>query len=286
MIADPPGGDVVRVLEVHSGLCGLIAETARGPNGEAFDATWSSSLTSSAIKGKPDIETVDTSARIGQVEDVLEVSTKPMIYDGDTGGLPEIFHFTVRSLERLGVSCCIIEDKTGLKQNSLFGTDRKQELEDIDSFCAKIRAGKAAQVTDDFMVVARMESLIAGHGEDEAIMRATKAVEAGADGVMIHSKEKAPDEVLSFLERYNRELGSDRKPVVAVPTTYNAITEKELADAGVAVCIYANHLLRASYPSMLSVAESILANGRSLEADAQVMPVKNILTLIDDNTGS
>ena len=328
MIANPPGGDVVRVLEVHSGLCGLIAETARGPNGEAFDATWSSSLTSSAIKGKPDIETVDTSARIGQVEDVLEVSTKPMIYDGDTGGLPEIFHFTVRSLERLGVSACIIEDKTGLKQNSLFGTDRKQQLEDIDSFCAKISAGKAAQVTDDFMVIARMESLIAGYGtlqrtteikfffrrlrslhvsaiarslfvlvsvlyvlgffagEDEAIMRATCAIEAGADGVMIHSKEGSPDEVLSFLERYNRELGSDRKPIVAVPTTYNQITEAELADAGVSVCIYANHLLRASYPSMMGVAESILANGRSLEADEALMPVKTILTLIDDNTGS
>ena len=171
MIANPPGGDVVRVLEVHSGLCGLIAETARGPNGEAFDATWSSSLTSSAIKGKPDIETVDTSARIGQVEDVLEVSTKPMIYDGDTGGLPEIFHFTVRSLERLGVSACIIEDKTGLKQNSLFGTDRKQQLEDIDSFCAKISAGKAAQVTDDFMVIARMESLIAGYGAFQRTQR-------------------------------------------------------------------------------------------------------------------
>jgi len=277
---------VVRVLEVHSGLCGLVAETARGPNGTTFDATWSSSLTSSAIKGKPDIETVDTSARIGQVEDVLEVSTKPMIYDGDTGGLPEIFHFTVRSLERLGVSACIIEDKTGLKQNSLFGTDRKQQLEDIDDFCAKIRAGKAAQVTGDFMVVARMESLIAGYGEDEAIMRATKSIEAGADGIMIHSKEKSPDEVLSFLERYNRELGSDRMPIVAVPTTYNSITERELADEGVSVCIYANHMLRAAYPSMLSVAESILENGRSLEADSRLMPVKNILTLIYDNTGA
>ena len=204
----------------------------------------------------------------------------------DTGGHAEVFHFTVRTLERMGVSACIIEDKTGLKQNSLFGTDRKQQLEDIDAFCAKIAAGKAAQVTDDFMVIARMESLIAGYGEDEAIMRAKRAVEAGADGVMIHSKEKSPDEVLSFLERYDRELGSDRKPIVAVPSTYNSITEAELAAAGVSVCIYANHLLRASYPSMLGVAESILTHKRSLEADEVVMPIKNILTLIDDNTGA
>lgn len=271
-------------MEVHSGLSALIAEKVRGENGEAFDAVWSSSLTSSSIKGKPDIETVDTTARIGIVEDVLEVCSLPMVYDGDTGGLPEVFHFTVRSLERLGVSACIIEDKTGLKQNSLFGTDRKQQLEDIDTFCAKIKAGKAAQVTKEFMVVARMESLIAGYGEEEALNRAKACIEAGVDAIMIHSKEKDPAEVLSFLEAYNKF--PNKVPVVAVPTTYNSITESELARAGVSIVIHANQLLRASYPPMLEVAQSILTHGRSKEADAKLMSVKQILTLIDDNTGN
>lgn len=281
LMAEKP---IVRVMETHSGLSGVIAEKARGPNGEAFDATWSSSLTSSTIRGKPDIETVDTTARVQIVEEILEVTTLPMIYDGDTGGHPEVFHFTVRTLERLGVSACIIEDKTGLKQNSLFGTDRKQQLEDIDLFCDKIRAGKKAQVTEDFMVIARMESLIAGWGEEEALMRAKKCIEAGADGIMIHSKEKTPDEVLSFLEKYNKF--EKKVPIVAVPTTYNSITEAELAEKGVKICIYANQLLRAAYPSMMNVAESILANGRSKEVDADLMGVKKILTLIDDNTSA
>lgn len=279
LMAEKP---IVRVMETHSGLSGIIAEKARGPNGEEFDATWSSSLTSSTIRAKPDIETVDTSARVQIVEEILEVTTKPMIYDGDTGGHPEVFHFTVRTLERLGVSAVIIEDKTGLKQNSLFGTERKQQLEDIDAFCDKIRAGKAAQITEDFMVIARMESLIAGWGEEEALMRAQKCIEAGADGIMIHSKEKTPDEVLSFIAKYNQF--PKKVPIVAVPTTYNSITEDELAAQGVKICIYANQLLRAAYPAMMNVAESILANQRSKEVDADLMGVKKILTLIDDGT--
>lgn len=284
MKARAADGKVVRVCEAHSGLSALVVEHATGAGGETFDATWSSSLTSSAVKGKPDIETVDTSARIGIVEEILEVSSKPMVYDGDTGGHPEVFHFTVRTLERLGVSAAIIEDKTGLKQNSLFGTDRKQQLEDIDAFCDKIRAGKAAQVTDDFMVIARMESLIAGWGEEEALMRAEKCIEAGADGIMIHSKEKSPDEVLSFIRAYNKF--EKKVPIIAVPTTYNVLTEADLAAEGVSICIYANHLLRAAYPSMMSVAESILTHSRSKEVDDQIMGVKPILTLIDDNTGN
>lgn len=270
----------VRVIETHSGLTGVIAAKARGKNGESFDAVWSSSLTSSLIKGKPDIEAVDTTARIGIVQDILEVTSLPMIYDGDTGGSPEVFRFTVRSLERLGVSAVVIEDKAGLKQNSLFGTERKQQLEDIDTFCDKIRAGKAAQVSQDFMVCARMESLIAGYGEAEALMRAQKSIEAGADAVMIHSKEKSPDEVFSFLEKYNKF--PKKVPIIAVPTTYNAVTEVELGKRGVAICIHANHLLRAAYPVMMSTAESILTHNRSLEVDKQIMGVKPIITLIDE----
>eukprot|EP00501_MAST-03F_sp_TOSAG23-6_P001569 GSMAST32.ASY1.ANO1.1633.1 assembled CDS len=242
--------DVVRVLECHNGLCALIAEHARGNDGSSFDAMWSSSLTGSASKGKPDIETVSTSERLDLASDALEVSTKPLIYDGDTGGHPEVFHFTVRSLERLGVSACIIEDKTGLKQNSLFGTDRKQELIDIDEFCDKIRAGQSAKSDQDFMIIARLEALIAGHGEEEALKRAKAYIDAGCDAIMIHSKQKSPDEVLSFLKNYNKL--EKTVPVVAVPTT---------------------------------VAESILSNKRSQEADEDLLPVKEIITLIDDNTG-
>lgn len=275
-------GRPIRVIETHSGLCGVIASNARGANGEKFDAIWSSSLTSSLIKGKPDIEAVDTTARIGIVEDILEVTDLPMIYDGDTGGNAEVFRFTVKSLERLGVSAVVIEDKAGLKQNSLFGTERKQQLEDIDTFCDKIRAGKEAQTHEDFMVCARMESLIAGYGEEEALMRAKKSIEAGADAIMIHSKEKSPDEVFSFLEKYNQF--ETKVPIIAVPTTYNACTEAELGDKGASIVIHANHLLRAAYPVMMSTAESILTHSRSQEVDAEIMGVKPIITLIDDHT--
>lgn len=261
----------------------MIVENARGSNGEKFHAMWSSSLTSSSIRAKPDIETVDTTARLQIVQECMEVTTKPMIYDGDTGGAPEIFAFTVRKLEHLGVSAAIIEDKTGLKQNSLFGTDVKQQLEDIDLFCDKIRAGKAAQLTDDFMIIARMESLIAGWGQEEALMRAQKCIEAGVDGVMIHSKEKSPQEVLDFLDAFAKLPKT--VPVVAVPTTYNVITEEELFARGVKVCIYANHLLRAAYPAMMGVAETILSHHRSKEVDDKIMGVKSIITLFPKSTG-
>eukprot|EP01065_Artemidia_motanka_P029364 TRINITY_DN35491_c0_g1_i1.p1 TRINITY_DN35491_c0_g1~~TRINITY_DN35491_c0_g1_i1.p1 ORF type:complete len:315 (+),score=128.68 TRINITY_DN35491_c0_g1_i1:64-1008(+) len=275
---------IIRAIECHSGLCGIIAEHATGKGGEKFDATWSSSLTSSTVKGKPDIETVDTTARVGIVEDVLEVTQLPMIYDGDTGGQAEIFHFTVRTLERLGVSACIIEDKQGLKQNSLFGTTRKQELADIEEFSAKIAAGKRAQVTDEFMVIARLEALIAGYGQEEALKRAKAFLDAGADGIMIHSKEKDPKQILDFLDEYNKF--PNRKLVVAVPTTYNSITEQELKDAGVGVVIHANQLIRAAYPAMMGVAESILTNHRSKEIDEQLMSVKKIISFIPDGTSA
>lgn len=275
-------GRPIRVLEAHSGLCGVIASRASGANGEKFDAVWSSSLTSSLIKGKPDIEAVDTTARIGIVEDILEVTDLPMIYDGDTGGNAEVFRFTVRSLERLGVSAVVIEDKAGLKQNSLFGTDRKQQLEDIDVFCEKIAAGKEASQHPDFMVCARMESLIAGYGEEEALMRAERAIAAGADAVMIHSKEKSPEEVFSFLEKYNQF--EKKVPIIAVPTTYNSVTEEELGQKGAGIVIHANHLLRAAYPVMMNTAESILTHNRSEEIDSEIMGVKPIITLIDEHT--
>jgi len=278
-------GEIVRVMEAHSGFSALIVEkaAATGPDGKpaTFDMLWSSSLTSSAIKGKPDIETVTTSERCEIVQDVLEASNKPMIYDGDTGGEAEIFKFTVRTLERLGVSAVVIEDKCGLKQNSLFGTERPQQLEDIDVFAAKLKAGKSAQLTKEFMIFARLEALIANLGEEEALKRARAYVtKGGCDGIMIHSKKKEPDEVLSFLKTWTAEFPD--VPVISVPTTYNSLTEAELHAAGVSIVIHANQMLRASYLAMLDTANKILASGRSKEVDAQILSTKEMITLIDD----
>ena len=271
----------VRVIEAHNGLTGLIAEKTQvqkdGVNRE-FDAIWISSLTDSTAKGRPDIELVDFTSRSITIENILEVTTKSIILDCDTGGLPEHFSYTVKTLERLGVSAAVIEDKIGLKRNSLFGSDVPQCQDDIESFCLKIQAGKKAQMSDDFMIVARIESLILGAGVEDALKRAEAYGKAGADAIMIHSKEKDPAEVLSFLEQYNQF--DDRKPVVLVPTTYNELTEDQLSDAGANIIIHANHLLRSAYPAMTKVARSILENGRSLEADPDCMPIKEILTLI------
>jgi phosphoenolpyruvate phosphomutase / 2-hydroxyethylphosphonate cytidylyltransferase len=243
-----------------------------------FDGMWASSLTDSTAKGKPDIEAVDTTARINTLNEVLEVTTKPIIYDGDTGGKPEHFQFTVRTLERLGVSAVVIEDKTGLKKNSLFGTDVEQTQETIEAFSDKIRMGKLAQQTDDFMIVARLESLILGKGLAHAMERAEAFIAAGADAIMIHSREKTPDEIFAFCELYNKL--ENRKPLVAVPSSYNKTTEAELEAQGVNIVIYANQLLRSAYPAMLSTAHSILTHSRSAECDEHMMPIKDILELI------
>lgn len=273
---------LIRLLDIHNGLSGLIIENARfvGPDGKIreFDGMWGSSLTDSTAKGKPDIEAVDVSARMTTLNEVMEVTTKPIVYDGDTGGKIEHFTFTVRTLERLGVSAVIIEDKTGLKKNSLLGNDVDQTQDSIENFCQKIREGKRVQATDDFMIIARIESLILGKGIDDAFARAKAYLNAGADGIMIHSREKSPAEVLEFCRRY-REL-PNRKTLVAVPTSYNSITEQELANAGVNIVIYANHLLRAAYPAMMRTAQSILEHQRSAEADAELLPIKQVLELI------
>lgn len=274
---------LVRVMEAHSGLSGLIVEHAfveKNNQKHEFDAMWLSSLTDSTLKGKPDIECVDVTSRLHTVNDILEITTKPIIYDGDSGGLPEHFVFLVRTLERLGVSAVIIEDKVGLKQNSLLEEGNNQQQASIEEQCHKIKVGKAAQITEDFMVIARCESLIANKGEDDAIARTKAYCEAGADGIMIHSKAKTPDEIVSFVKRFRAEVSAD-KPIVVVPSTYAQITEEELAEIGVNVCIYANQLLRASYPAMRKCAERILETGRAQEASKEYcMSIKEILTLI------
>ena len=270
--------EVVRIMESHNALSGLIVETIKSDNGVEYDGMWSSSLTDSTSKGKPDIEAVDVSARITTINEIFEVTTKPMIYDADTGGIAEHFAFTVRTLERTGISAVIIEDKTGLKKNSLFGNDVAQTQDTIENFCNKIKAGKAAQITDDFMVISRIESLILEAGMDDAVKRAKAYIEAGTDGIMIHSRLKEPDEILEFckiLRDYDENI-----PIVVVPTSFNQITATELSQAGINVVIYANHMLRAAYPGMMNVAKSILDNDRSMEAEKDLLSIKKILDLI------
>lgn len=272
---------ISRFIEAHNGLTGLIAEHTKVMNDnkiKEFDGMWISSLTDSTAKGKPDIELVDLTSRLNTVNDIIEVTTKPIIFDGDSGGLKERFKYMVRSLERLGVSAVIIEDKIGLKRNSLFGTDVKQTQDSIENFCDKIILGKKSQVTQDFMIIARIESLILKQGMNDALERARAYIEAGSDAIMIHSKEKEPDEILHFCKEYSRL--ESRAPLVCVPTTYNKITEKQLADQGVNIVIYANHLLRSAYSTMIKTAELILEHERSYETNDICMPIKEILNLI------
>jgi phosphoenolpyruvate phosphomutase / 2-hydroxyethylphosphonate cytidylyltransferase len=271
----------VRVIESHSGLSGLIAEhTSVTTDGikQEFDCIWASSLTDSTSKGKPDIEAVDITARLHTINDILEVTTKPIIFDGDTGGKIEHLVYTVRTLERLGVSAIIIEDKIGLKKNSLFGTDVPQKQDSIERFSRKIKAAKKACVTGDFLVFARIESLILKQGMEDALKRATAFIEAGADGIMIHSKEQDPAEIIAFCRAY--ESFERKVPLIVVPSSYDTIYEHELAELGVDIVIYANQLLRSAYPAMVETAKSILTHTRSYEARANMMRIPEILTLI------
>lgn len=275
--------NIVRILEVHSGLTGLICENVSinhdGKNLE-FDGMWSSSLTDSTLSGKPDTESVDLTSRLRTINTILECTTKPMIFDGDTGGIPEHFIYTVRTLERLGISAIIIEDKVGLKRNSLLGADVKQFQDSIENFSHKISAGKKAQVTNDFMIIARIESLICGNDVNDALNRAHHYVEAGADGIMIHSNQKTGDDIKAFCQQFRKT--NTGTPIIAVPTTYNHITENTLSEWGVNVVIYANHMLRSAYPAMVNVAKIILKNQRSLETNEHCMSIKEILHLIPE----
>ena len=273
---------IVRILEAHNGLTGLIAEKTQiikdGRTIE-FDGIWESSLTDSTAKGKPDTELVDFSSRFSTIEEILEVTTKPMIVDGDTGGRIDHFKFRVKTLERLGVSAIIIEDKIGDKRNSLFGTTVPQKQDSIDHFSQKIHEGKKSQVTEDFMIIARVESLILQKGMDDALLRSKAYIKAGADGIMIHSKNKDGKEIIEFCNHFKKF--ENRVPLIVVPSTYAHITENELKDLGVNVVIYANHLLRSAYPAMVNTAKSLLENSRAMEASNDYcMSIKEIITLI------
>ena len=273
---------IVKAIEVHSGITGVIAEkTVVEQDGrlDQFDAMWVSSLCDSTAKGKPDIELVDMTSRFRTIEEIAEVTTKPIIFDGDTGGLAEHFMYNVRSLERLGVSAVIIEDKTGLKKNSLFGTEAAQTQDSIGHFSEKIRAGKKTQLTDDFMIIARIESLILERGMEDALERARAFVGAGADGIMIHSRKKDPAEIIEFCDKFRSE--DQVTPLVVVPSSFNAVTEEELAQHGVNIVIYANQLTRSAFPAMEETAKDILRHHRAKEVDDKLMPIKDIISLIE-----
>lgn len=274
----------VSALEAHSGITGLIAEnTTVLQDGKTyqFDAMWVSSLCDSTAKGKPDIELVDMTSRFRTIDDIMEVTTKPIIFDGDTGGLTEHFVYTVKSLERMGVSMVIIEDKTGLKKNSLFGTEVEQTQDSIENFCEKIKAGKNAQKTSEFMICARIESLILERGMEDALERAFAFAGAGADAIMIHSRKKDPDEIFEFVKKFRAK--DSITPIVVVPTSFNTVTEEEFKARGVNVVIYANQLTRSGFPAMQKAAQTILENHRAKEADDMCMSIKEIITLIPED---
>ena len=274
-------GNMIKVMAAHDGLSALLVEkTSVRKNGQnrRFDGIWISSLCDSTVKGKPDIELVDLTSRIRVVEEIMEVTTKPIIFDGDTGGQIEHFAYNIRSLERAGVSAVIIEDKTGLKRNSLLGNDVEQHQDSVEGFCRKIRVGKKALSSGNFMLIARIESLILEQGLHDALERARAYVEAGVDGIMIHSRKKEPDEIFAFCDQFRMEDANT--PIVVVPTTFDSVYEEELRQHGINMVIYANHMLRAAFPAMQSVAETILENERCLEAGEKCMSIKEILSLI------
>lgn len=274
----------VSIIEAHSGITGLIAEKTQVVKKGAihqFDGMWCSSLCDSTSKGKPDIELLDLSTRLRTIDEIMDVTTKPIIIDGDTGGLTEHFVYNIKTLERMGVSAIIIEDKTGLKKNSLFGTDVEQTQDSIENFCEKISAGKKALKTNDFMLIARIESLILEKGMDDALKRAFAYVNAGASGIMIHSRRKEPDEIFEFCKKFRQQ--DSITPLVVVPTSFNSVTEEEFEKHGVNIIIYANQLTRSGFPAMQNVAKTILQNRRAKEADDLCMSIKEILTLIPED---
>ncbi|RON57905.1 phosphoenolpyruvate mutase [Pseudomonas frederiksbergensis] len=272
----------LRVLEAHSPISALLAERARlelAPgHSVSYDAIWSSSLTDSTQRGLPDIEILSPSNRLHGIREIFDVCSMPLIFDGDTGGKPEHFAIHIKMLERAGVSAVVIEDKCGLKKNSLFGNAVSQEQESIEEFCEKIRAGCASRSSRGLMIIARCESLILDRGMDDAIARCLAYVEAGADGIMIHSRKKDGLEILEFARLFRRQCA--HVPLICVPTSYSHLRFEVLEKAGFNAVIYANHMLRSAYLAMRDIANGILANGRTLEMEPRCLGIEEILDLV------
>ena len=272
---------IVRIIETHNPISAIIAEnTYLEKKGKrlGFDGFWSSSLTDSTMMGKPDNESLDISMRLKGVDQIFDVTSKPLIFDGDTGGKIEHFDSKIKTMERLGISSIIIEDKKGLKKNSLLSNTKSQIQEDIKIFSKKISTGKKAQLSSDFMIIARIESFILGKNLKDAIKRAHAYIDAGADGIMIHSKSNNPKEIFNFSKMFRKNYKDI--PLISVPSSYNQVKEKQLYENGFNIVIYANHLLRAAYPAMKEVAKNILSNSRSKEVDKKLLSIKEILNLI------
>ena len=273
--------DIIRIAETHSALNALIIEKSSVIKKNRlleFDGMWSSSLTDSALKGKPDNQSIDYSSRINSLTDILETTMKPIIFDADNGGRLEHLKYLVKSLERNGVSAIVLEDKIGLKKNSLFKDQKGVKQDTINNFCKKIKVAKVSTISDDFFVIARIESFILNKGIADALKRAERYSKAGADAILIHSKEKTPKEIFQFSKKFSKSKFS--KPIVAVPSTYSKTYEKDLIKNGIKIVIYANHFLRSTFPSMEKVANSILKNGRSYETEKFITSINNIINLI------
>jgi len=275
---------IVRILESHSPLTGLIIENLKiekNNNFQEFDGMWSSSLTDSALRGKPDNQSVDYSTRMSGLNEVLDVTTKPIIFDGDNGGRLEHISFMIKALERMGVSAVIIEDKIGLKKNSLFLNQKGAKQDTVKNFCKKINKAKKSKISDDFFIIARIESFILGKDLNDAIKRAEAYSKAGADAILIHSKENTPEQVISFAKKFIKS--KYYKPMVAVPSSYSKTSEKLLIKYGFKIVIYANQMMRASYPAMVNLAKSILENQRSYEYEKKIISIKEIINLIKND---
>jgi|TARA_B100000768_G_C11246949_1_gene362203 phosphoenolpyruvate phosphomutase / 2-hydroxyethylphosphonate cytidylyltransferase len=272
---------IVRILESHNSLTGLIIDTINVVKNKKiveFDGMWSSSLTDSATKGLPDNSSLSFSSRISSLNDMMDVTVKPLVFDADNGGQIEHLPFLVRSLERSGVSAIIMEDKVGLKKNSLFKNQSSTKQDKPKLFAKKIKKICNSRQSQDFMVIARIESFIVGKGLEDALHRAEIYSKAGADAILIHSKEKTPAEIFSFAKEFRKSKSFI--PLVSVPSTYSKVYEKDLIKNGFKLVIYANQLLRAAYPAMQSTAQTILKNKRAFEADKKIIPIKEIINLI------
>ena len=224
----------MKICEIHSGLSALLVEKSK------YDGMWVSSLTHSAIHGLPDNELVPLKERVALVEEVRKLTTKPIVVDVDTLGPIEHVPFYVRWFKEAGAYAIVIEDKKYPKENSLLD-DGKYPLEDVDKFCEKIKSAK--EYSGDMKVIARLESLIAKHSIEEALIRAEAYAKAGADIILIHSKQKIDcSEVMEFATRFRK---ISQIPLMAIPTTYELPEEHPFE-----IVVTANHLLRASMKAM------------------------------------
>ena len=201
--------------------------------------------------------------------EILESTTKPIIYDEDKIITSSYLNYTIQNLESNGISAIVIRDQIARKNDEVY---------DEKDFCNMIKEGKKAQITQDFMIIARIEEMLYGKNVDDAVKKAISCVMSGADAILIESNDSKGNNIKEFCEKFRKEYPNT--PIAVIPSNFKELTEKEMAEWGVNIIIYENQMLRASYPAMKKCAETILKNQRSLEANNLCMPIKEILTLI------